>query len=312
MLISFSPRLTQRIWAIFLLNKHNILALSVISATIVTLYEELSLAWLELPAIPVSVMGGGLAFFLAFRNNSAYDRWWEARKIWGGIVNASRSFGTALLSLPTAPEGDAHTLRTWQRATIYRHLAWINALRVQLRKQNEWDFLDTLLDPAERTAIDKATNKAAMLVHLQGLEVAKARQAGYLDSIQQVELNQQIKELYNLQGMSERIKNTVFPFYYAYFTKMFMWIFIVMLPMAMVKDLGWMTIPATIAVSLVFTILERAGNITENPFQGLPGDTPLSTICRGIEIDLRQQLGETDVPPPLGPQVSKWGAVYLE
>lgn len=312
MLLSFSPRLTQRIWAIYLLNKWNILAFSLISGSIVALYECLSLTWLQLPAIPVSVLGAGLAIFLAFRNNSAYDRWWEARKIWGGIVNTSRSLGTSILSLAEAPPGEEAALRQWQKVLLYRHLAWINALRVQLRRQQEWDFLDRFVDAESRPAVDQAQNKAAMLLHLQGLALGRARQLGYVDSIQQVELNQHIKELYNLQGMCERIKNTVFPFYYAYFTRMFLWIFIVMLPMAMVKDLDWITIPVTIAVSLIFTILERAGGITENPFQGLPGDTPMSTICRGIEIDLRQQLQETEIPAPLGPQASRWGAVYME
>lgn len=312
MLISFSPRLSQRLYTIYLLNKWNILAFSLISAVIVALYEELDLKWLQLPAIPVSVLGAGIAIFLAFRNNSAYDRWWEARKIWGGIVNTSRSFGTTLLSLPDAPESHHEALCAWQKRLIYRHLAWVNTLRLQLRKQSDWGFLNQFLDPEEREALEEAQNKASMLLHLQGLELGKAHRLGYIDSIQQVELNQHIKEFYNHQGMCERIKNTVFPFYYAYFTRMFLWIFITMLPLAMVKDLDWMTIPVTIAVALIFTILEKAGGITENPFMGLPGDTPMSTICRSIEIDLRQQLHETDLPTALGPHTSKWGAVYME
>jgi ion channel-forming bestrophin family protein len=312
MLISFSSSPIRRIWAIYLLNKWNIFAFSIISGTIVALHQCLELTWLELPAIPVSVLGAGLAIFLAFRNNSAYDRWWEARKIWGGVVNTSRSLGTSVLSLSEAPPDQEAALNAWQKALIYRHLAWINALRVQLRRQQEWDFLDQFVDAESRPAVDQAQNKAAMLLHLQGLALGRARQLGYVDSFQQVELNQHIKELYNLQGMCERIKNTVFPYYYAYFTRMFLWIFIAMLPMAMVKDLEWITIPVTIAVALVFTILEKAGGITENPFQGMPGDTPMSTICRGIEIDLRQQLQETDIPTPLTQQMSRWGAAYLE
>ncbi|UTW61620.1 hydrogenase [bacterium SCSIO 12741] len=260
--------------------------------------------------VPVTILGGALAIFLGFRNNSAYDRWWEARKIWGGVVNISRSFGMEVNSLIQS-EDNPEGVEKIRRRLIYRHLAWINALRIQLRKQDSWDELKDLLPAEEFERLSAHRNKATQLLHRQGTEIAVAHQKGWINDYQQIELNRCLTEMYDLQGKAERIKGTVFPYYYQYFTRFFMRLFIVLLPMSLMEEMDWQVIPMSTLISFVFYILEKSGHVTEDPFENRASDTPMSAICTTIEIDLRQQLGESEIPDTMVPEKTRFGVQFL-
>jgi putative membrane protein len=262
---------------------------------------------LTVPVQPVSLLGGGLAIFLGFRNNSAYDRWWEARKIWGGVVNASRTFSSHLLAFLSAESENEVA-----RRLVYRHLAYINALRLQLRESPVLDEIRTYLDEAEWQTLGGAKNVATMLAHAQAVELSALKQRGLLTDMEHYQLIGCLERFYDLQGMAERIKKTVFPYFYVYFTRTFLLLFVLVLPLSLVPLMDWHAVPLCLATSFVFVILDKTGAVAQDPLDARSSGTPMSAICRVIEIDLRQMLGEQDLPPAPVPKTTRHGALFLD
>lgn len=290
--------------------------IAILSATVLWLHEldpdsslgqKIQPFLFHIPLGLVAMLATALAIFLAFRNNSAYDRWWEARKIWGGIVNISRTIGRQVTSFTILSDCSADELAAFQKETVYRHLAWINALRLQLRGEDNWDQIRPFLSDKEFDWLMQRKNRATQIVQKQGQRLAEARRDGLLTESRYHEmLDESMTDLYDLQGKSERIKNTPLPRQYDYFPRVFLFLFVTLLPSGMVTELEkvdctWLVIPLALCVSFVFYVLMRVGEFNEDPFEGRFSDTPLSALCRTIEIDLREQLGETDLPPKLEP-----------
>ena len=251
-----------------------------------------------------TILGGALAIFLGFRNNSAYDRWWEARKIWGAIVNVSRNFGTQVV----AYIDDKET----QNGLIYQHIAWVFSLTMHLRKEMEVKKLSNYLKPDMLQMLESARNVPVQILHRQGKVLTECLRKGYITEFQHSMLMGDIKDMYAEQGKSERIKNTVFPFYYNYFTRVFLWVFILLLPWSLVEDMHLMIVPICTMVSFVFYILDQSGEVTEEPFENRAADTPISTICRGIEIDMLQQIEAEELPDSLPIEYTRFGAAFVK
>lgn len=310
------------------------------SMAVFALYAWAGWTWIRIPFQPISTIGIAVAFYVGFKNNAAYDRFWEGRKIWGGIVNASRTWGTAVMSyvLPGDHSDEAQALR---RELMYRHLAWINALRLQLRKnsrffdkparatkrrldehahhmRNDWDQeLAPFLDPAELAEVSQLKNSATHLVTTQGTRLAQLLKESRLDLFHQIDLMATLRELYTLQGKCERIKNTPYPRQYAEYSRIFVRVFITLVPFGLLDvfgdhveaaksavERGLPAVPviiASILVSWVFATMEGIGDASEDPFERSMNDVPMNALCRTIEIDLRQMLGETDLPAPEKP-----------
>ncbi len=250
-----------------------------------------------------------LSIFLVFRVNEAYSRWWEARILWGGVVNTSRTLARQATTLLSKRREDSNVTDTvllqWKRELVYRHLAYINALRMSLRREEDWLSLKSFLSESELAELVGQANKPTQLLQTQGRQLAELRDAGVLDEFGHLMIDSTLTELYRLQGGCERIKNTVFPDRVAFFTKFIAWAMAVLIPVSVLEAddrfdlLDFIVVPA---MMLVFVVTERLGADLKNPFENRANDTPMSALCRSIEIDLRQQLGETEVPPPLAPQ----------
>lgn len=250
-------------------------------------------------AMPYSVAGFALAIFLAFRNSASYDRWWEGRKLWGGIVNASRAFARQVITFVRG-EGDAADVR---RDVVYRHVAWLNALRCQLRGQDPFSEIAAYLDPDELEALRGQKNVAAALLHENGARLAEARAQGLLSSDHLLAaIDRSLVELVNMQGGCERIKATPLPLAYAFFTRSFVRAYCFALPFGLVEHMGVATAVVVVALTFVLLVLETIGRLLEDPFTMGPNCLPLSAICRNIEINLRQQLGERELPAPIVPE----------
>lgn len=262
---------------------------------------------IQLPFGVVAMLVTALAIFLAFRNNSAYDRWWEARKIWGGIVNASRTFGRQVISLTSFSDQSPETVAEYQRELVYRHLAWINVLRLQLRRESDWGEIKSFLADDEYHWVLDRQNQATQLVQKQAMRLAEGRKQGLITESRYLEIiDETLTSLYDLQGRAERIKNTPLPRQYDYFPRVFLFLFVSLLPSGMITELekvgsAWMVIPLATIFSYVFYVLMRVGEFNEDPFEGRFSDTPMAALCRTIEIDLREQLGETALPAKLEP-----------
>lgn len=242
------------------------------------------------------------SIFLVFRVNEAYARWWEARILWGGVVNYSRTFARQVTTLLSSEDAN---LDEWKRELVYRHLAYINAMRMTLRRQDDWDELSGYVPAEELADLKTKANKATQLLQTQGRCIASLRNLGAIDQFGQLMLDRTLSELYNLQGGCERIKNTVFPDRVAYFTRLIAWSMAILIPVCVLEAdrsydlLDFVLVPS---IMLIFIVTERLGADLKNPFENLPNDTPMTALCRTIEIDLRQQLGETNVPAPPEPE----------
>ena len=260
---------------------------------------------LKMPVTPVpfQIAGVALAIFLGFRNNSAYDRWWEARKLWGGIVNHSRVFGRQVLTLLVAPEADRAALAAFQQRMIYRHLAWLQALKQQLRGADVLTAVAPFLSEEERAAAPAQKNLAAWLSHLAGVDLAEAARRGWLTEFRLEMIDRTVTELLSMEGGCERIKSTPIPTAYRVFTHHFTRVYITILPLGLLEHVELAALPVLLGLSLAFLVLETLGRIMEDPFTLSPNALSLNAICRNIEINLRQQLGETTLPEPVATEL---------
>jgi putative membrane protein len=299
MYVSLPRTFTGTLRAVFRYQWQNLLITFFYASFVFILYELADEKLVSIGSAPISILGVALSIFLGFRNNWAYDRWWEARKIWGGIINYSRSFAMQILTLlderhmKQEVRQDVHQL---QRTFIYRHIAWINALRLQLRDQSAWDEVRAFLPEDEFGALPGQVNKATQINLQQAKQLNEVYETGLADDFRHIEIMQSLKEFYNLQGKCERIKKTPFIRYYDLLTRVFLWIFIVLLPFGLLVNVGIATIPLTMTIAFAFSIIEQTGRYTENPFDNSPNDIPLTSMCNTIERDLRQMLGETELP----------------
>lgn len=310
----------------------------------VALYYFLDLTWLKIPWTPMALIGTAVAFVIGFQNNASYGRIWEARKIWGGIVNTSRTFGVFVQDMvtnehakkPLNDEGLEKEIKTLTN----RHIGWMTALRFAMREPRRWETTvnhrtnqewgarppekDTMLDCELKSLISEddfnyvmsKNNKSTALLYLQSHHLKELKEKGLIWEFSFLELEAVIQELFTLQGKSERIKNFPYPRHFATLNHFFMWIFVLLLPLALVPQFAeigngimdkspvigklfvWFSIPFYVIVAWVFHTMERIGRTGENPFEGTANDVPISTIARGIEIDLLQNLGEpTDQIP---------------
>ena len=260
----------------------------------VTLHHDFSV---YLPELPLPLLGSALVLFLGFRNNSAYARWWEARTLWGAMVNASRSYGREVLSfLPDTPE--AVPLK---RRLVQRQVAYVHALRCQLRKQECWDELARHMEPEEVAHLHRFNNVPNAILTGSARLLGDALERGWLDNIRQSRIEATMVDMANAQGGMERIKNTPLPRQYTFYPRFFVHLFCVLLPLGLVESLGLYTPLASTVVGLMLLVMEQIGDDIQDPFENTPNDVPLNAICRTIEIDLLQAIGELDVPKPLQP-----------
>ena len=311
MIITFSKNPIKQVVGIIYWNRSVLFFFAFCAAMAYTLIIHFEMTYLVLPAIPVSILCGALAIFLGFRNSSAYDRWWEARKIWGAIVNNSRSFGMELISYGVAKNNDQEEMDEWIKKSVRRHIGWVYALRSSLRKEPFCKELKEWIPVEEQEKLMSASNIPTQLLVMQGREMSYAHEKGWIEEFRFNALIGTLKKLYDDQGKSERIKGTVFPFYYNYFTLFFLWLFTFCLPFALAGIMSnWILIPISIAISFAFAILNKSGVVTETPFEGRAADIPLSNICRTVEIDLLQMINEKDIPAPLDDEIGKFGVRY--
>ena len=311
----------------------------------VSIYYFLDIAWLKIPWTPLALIGTAVAFVIGFQNNASYGRIWEARKIWGGIVNTSRTFGTYVQDMVSNEHAekrvDDATLAMEIKTLTNRHIAWMTALRFAMREPRRWETTvnhrtnqeggmrppekDTMLECELKSVISESdfnyvmskNNKATAMLYLQSHHLKELKEKGLVWEFSFLELEGLVQELFALQGKSERIKNFPYPRQFATLNHFFMWIFVLLLPLSLVPQFAeigagildkspligkyfiWFSIPFYVIVAWIFHTMERIGRTGDNPFEGTANDVPISTIARGIEIDLLQNLGEADDQIPI-------------
>ena len=267
------------------------------SLAVTAAVEIWDLTFLELPTLPLAVVGAALGIFVSFRTNSAYDRWWEGRKLWGRMINESRHWASqASKYLDDEPE---------RRRLVHRHSAYVHALRCLLRKQDPFaddEFLariETAGDDLEELRAE--SNLTHALLDRQLDELVELNRGGTLNDFRLQSMDDTLRELVNIQGGCERIKKTPMPPLYGLLATRLVEFYSLLFPLAVVEALGWWTIPVNLLVCTAFSLIAEAGRVLEDPFTTFFNGLPLSAISRMIEVNTRQRLGETELPPMLAP-----------
>jgi putative membrane protein len=262
-------------------------------------YQLLHWRWLAVPDLPVALYGSAIGVILGFRNNSCYSRWWEGRTLWGAIVNNSRSWARQVTTVmrPVA-EAEAGELKTMQQQMVNHQIAFVHALRLHLRRLAPWEELQPFLSDADLNALRSQQNVPLALQQQMGMMLRECQSKGWIDLAQWRAMDGTLDDLADAQGGTERIKVTPMPKQYDYFPQLFVHIYCLVLPLAMVSSLQWLTPLGSTLVGFIFLALDKIGRDLENPFDNGVYDVPMTSICKTIELNLRQMLGETVVTAP--------------
>jgi putative membrane protein len=267
----------------------------------------------SLPSLPLGVLITAMSIFLAFQINQCYDRWWEARRLWGQLINVSRSLGRQITTLVTdrrfSTIPDEKEAAKLHRELVYRHLAYVNTLRIALRSGGklsaaDWQSLAQFLADAEIIELQSAVNVPTQLLQKQGMVFGSLVGKDWGEQQILLQLDDSLSLLCDIQGGCERIKRTAFPDRFNFHTRIFVWLLAILIPFSLIESDQHFDVVAMVTETLlafIFVTIERLGAELRDPFENRANDTPMSAICRTIEIDLRQQLGETRLPPPLEP-----------
>ena len=273
--------------------------LFVLGALLAALLHQQALTSMTLPALPLAVIGGALGIFVSFRTNSAYARWWEGRQLWGRLINSSRHFATQVLSyLPREQDGQPSAL---QRELILRQVAYTHMLRLLLRQQPPFEDAELMaaLTPHEQATLPSESNATHALLQAHSDQLAQAADQGLLSELRLQSLDRTIEKLLDIQGGCERIKKTPLPRGYGFIAGRLILLYGVLFPWVIVAEVGWWAIPLNVVVCLSFTLISEAGRVLEDPFTMFWNGLPLSALSRTIEVNLRQRLGQTELPPML-------------
>jgi putative membrane protein len=255
---------TTRTLSLLRNNGTRLLAVVVVVAAVEVANDYVDLERAALSIAAVALLVTALSIFLVFRLNEAYARWWEA----------------------------------------YRQIAWVNALRLTLRCEKEWEELRPLLPEGELESLTSAASKPTQLFQKQGERLAELGAAGQLSELSHVMIDRTLAGLYEAQGGCERIKNTPFPDRVSAFTHSVAWGLAIFIPLSILDRSNYFDLVDMVVVPVMmmaFLITKQLGAELRDPFEGQANDTPMTALCRSIEIDLRQQLGEREVPPPIQP-----------
>lgn len=287
------------------------LAVAIIVAVAVFALHKQGASGIFIPFSTSAILGSALAIFIAFRNNSSYGRWWEARTLWGGIINSSRVLARLIVTFTDShahqPNYDKARSDDFKKEMIYKIIAWTHALRLQLREQNNWNELKPYLSGNEFEQLMQVQNKPNFIHLITGRKIYEAMANGTLGGFDSFQMEGQLLALANFQGGCERIKNTPLLRQYDYFTRVFLYAFITLLPFSLISDftkmnMDYLMIPVAVIISFVFSIIGKVGEVNEDPFENRITDIPLTAMCNTVERDLREMLGEIDLPDKLEPE----------
>ncbi len=287
----------------FIFNKIRveIIIITIYTFIVLMLDQHFALAYISIPLSITSTLGTAISLLLAFRINQAYERWWEARKIWGAIVNDSRSLIRQYLTFMPDSEQDPSS-HGFTKNVAYRQIMWCYALGESLRGKLNLEDKHQYLTADEFAKIKLHQNVPNALLLMHGGDLKFASEKNWVNDFQQVEIDKTLSRLTDSMGMAERLKNTVFPTTYSLFVEFLLYLFVIFLPIGLMEQFEFFTLPMSIVISCVFFLVEKSAIHMQNPFEDRPTDTPVTSIARTIEINLRQMLEEDSVPDKLKPK----------
>lgn len=311
-------------------TRRQIYLLLVVGTVPVLLYQVLGLRWLTIPLTVVGLLGTATSFIVGFKNVQTYNRTVEAQHLWTSILNSSRFWGICVRALVERPDDarefiDRHVAwltclryelrspRPWETMDKASNEEYREIYRIPERETPIDDELQMHLSAAEHAYIREAKTslKAVWVLWLQSRALKRLLDGGGLSLTAYIELNKLQKEFIDQQGRAERLKNYPYPRQYAIINTLFVWAFCILLPFGLLKEFDklneginglmqgcmvWLVIPFSATISWMYTSLEQVGESTENPFEGSANDVPITLIAKTIERELKELIGETDLP----------------
>jgi putative membrane protein len=269
--------------------KLEIVLLTTYSVLVYVAHAYYNFPGVSIPIAIPAILGTIISLLLAFRSNQAYDRWWEARTLWGAIVNDSRSLARQVLSFIDNVYDDIDK-RDMKERMIKRQMAWCYSLSQHLRGQDSHQSLKNFLSDEECKAVADMDHVPLALIEQHGNDLRKLLRVGWINNFQQVAMDETLTRLNNSMGGCERIKSTVFPVTYSVYIHILVLLFVLLLPFGLIEFLGIAQIPLVVAISSSFFLIEKMAIHLQDPFESKPTDTPTTSISRKIEQNLRQLL----------------------
>ncbi|MBX8573736.1 bestrophin family ion channel [Pseudomonas cichorii] len=244
-----------------------------------------------LPSMPLTLLGSALVVLISFRNSSAYNRWWEARTLWGALVNSSRSFARQVLTLIDDEDG----INPVKAVLLRRHVAYVKSLSAHLKGDITKADVQALLPREEFERRQDTNNFPNDLLNASAAMIAKEYKAGRLDSIRLARLESTMVDISNCQGGMERIANTPLPYPYVAFPRLFITLFCVIVPIGLVETLGWFTPLASTVVGFMLLAIEKIGTDLQSPFRASEHEIQMTALCENIERNLDSMLRDAEV-----------------
>ena len=255
-------------------------------------YNYLNLKVLDLSMAISTVLGVSVSLLLAFRTAAAYDRWWEARNIWGGIVNDSRTIVRQLIGFTSA----GGEIIPEVKELAHLQIAWCKVLKNSLRKLDPLEGLTNHLSETVLSELKNHDNVPNAILNIIETQLSKLHQQCRINTYQFVAIDETIKRLCDEMGMCERIKNTVFPVQYSVYTRHGIILFIIMLPFGMLESTGPFVILISFFVAFFFAMIEAIAHYLKDPFENKGSDIPMTALCNTIEINILQMIGASELP----------------
>lgn len=283
----------------FLLGKikYETLAVFVFANLMFTLRHYVGLEFLSIPLAIPALMGTCISLLLAFRTNQAYERWWEARVVWGGIVNDSRTLIRQLLTFLPEESASARIVQS----VAQRQIGWCFVLGQTLRGQPTQPAIKTYIPIAEQAGVLGAAHQPLAVLQAHADQLRHLYRAGCLTDLQLVQVDATLTRLTDAMGRCERIKNTVFPRTYTFYLQVFIILFTAMLPFGFVENLFFVEVPLVTLIGSAFFLIEKSAIQLQDPFENRPTDTPMTAIATGIAGSLTQLTGESVTEQPTAP-----------
>ncbi len=239
---------------------------------------------IELPLSFSGFLGTSITLLLSFKLSQSYDRWWEARKIWGAIVNDSRSFVTQLLNY-TNPQAKATVTKM-----ALRQIAWCYLFADNLREKDTENSIAKYVPEDEKDILRGHNHKPLSILNKHSNDLNTLHRNGDLNDFQQVQIDSTIVRLCESMGKAERIKKTVFPKTYRLTLRFFIFVFLFLLSLSFMNFEMWIGIPVLIVISIPFLLLEKIAKNVQDPFSNRPTDCPIGSISRTIELNIKELI----------------------
>jgi putative membrane protein len=272
--------------------RKELLLVTIYSVLIALMYNYFHYTRISIPIAIPTMLGTVISLLLAFKSNQAYDRWWEARTLWGAVLNDSRTMTRQILTYIDVEYGSDEKKAFCERMAR-RQIAWCYSLSRHLRNQDPMYQLEKWISDEELSSLKNYTNVPVGLLEMHGSDLKYAYKLGWLNEFQQVEIDKTLSRLTDELGGCERIKNTVFPVTYSIYIRMSLVFFILLLPFGLIEFFGVVEVPLVIAISSSFFLIEKMAIHLQDPFENMPTDTPMTTISMTAERDIKQMLKES-------------------